>query len=411
MKRALFIAYLFPPQGGSGVQRTVKFLKYLPEFDWQSIVLTGPRPRHATDESLARDVPAETPVVRVRGAALPGHWPWRVRRWITSWLLTVDAQVGWWPFAVRRGLAIARTHELAALYSTSAPYTDHLVAWQIKKKVGVPWVADFRDPWLENFAPRFATRWHRYVCACLEAEIVHTADRVLVVSEPMRKQFLRRYPYVQPDHFVTLTNGYDQADYADVAPVAQDGRRFTLVYTGSLYGKQSGRPLLAAIKRVLQDGAISRHWFRVLFVGAAGKETARLVQSWKLDDVVEIRGYVPHAQMIGHQLGADVLLLIIGSGPHSEVVLTSKIFEYLATGKPILALVPPGAAADLLREARVGHFASPDDPEAISAILVRLSAQWRQGKLVAEPDPKVVTRYDRRELTKKLVGILHEVCK
>jgi hypothetical protein len=178
MKNVLFIAYLFPPRGGGGVQRTVKFVKYLPQFGWQPSVLTAPVRSGIQDLSLAAEVPPRTAVVRVRGLVLSHRIPWRLRRWMTRWVFTVDEQIGWLPFAIRRGSDLLRSGSWHTLYSTSGPYTDHLVALGLKRRTKLAWVADFRDPWLGNFATSFATPLHRRLCEHLERKIVTTAERV-----------------------------------------------------------------------------------------------------------------------------------------------------------------------------------------------------------------------------------------
>jgi len=410
MNQVLCIAYLFAPTGGGGVQRMIKFIKYLPRHGWQPTVLTAPARGSLQDPSLEAEVPAQTPVVRVRGLTLPLFLPWKLRRWITRWLLLVDEQVGWLPFAVRRGADLLRRQSFQALYSTSGPYTDHLVALQLKRASRVPWVADFRDPWLENESAAFPTALHRSVCARLERDVVLAADRILVVSEPMRRQFLSRYPNLSPAHVITLPNGFDPADFEGVKSPPRDGR-FTMVHTGSLYGSRSARTFLAGLRHVLEAGLIPRQAICVRFVGNAGYEAPQLVKEWGLDDVVECPGYLSHERSLAHQLAADVLLLIIGSGAGCDAVLTAKVFEYLASAKPILALAPPGAAADLLSEARVGRIAPPDNPGAAAAALAALFVDWQSGQLQATPDPAVVARYDRRVQAGELASILDAAAK
>jgi len=408
-KRVLFIAYLFPPTGGGGVQRTVKFVKYLPEFGWQPTILTTSAPGTLSDASIASDVSPQTSVVRVRGVVPPHYLPWRFRHWLKQWLLVVDQEIGWLPFAVRRGIKLLRQQNCQAIFSTSRPYTDHLVAMRLKRATSLPWIADFRDPWVGNLYAGFATPLHRAICARLESSIAHLADRVLVVSEPMRQQFLARYPDLPSSRFLTLPNGFDPVDFRN-ARLAERDARFTLVYTGTFYGKrQSAHPFLSALRQVLDRNLIARNHLCVRLVGNTGHEAMGLVAQWGLGDVVEFTGYLPHAEVIGQQLCADALLLIIGAGVGSEIVLTGKIFEYLAAGKPILALIPPGAAADLLTEAQVGHIASPDDPDAVAVALTEIYTDWEEGLTSTPPNPAVVSRYDRRRQVGELADILNEV--
>lgn len=409
MKHLLFVAYLFPPQGGGGVQRSAKFVKYLPHSGWQPVVLTAPIAGGGLqDMSLAAEIPSQTPVVRVRGAVLPHFLPWRVRRWLARWLLVVDEQLGWLPFAARRGLQLARERPVQALYSTSGPYTDHLVGLRLKRATGLPWLADWRDPWLGNESAAFPTGLHQALCARLERAIIFEASRVLVVSEPMRRDLLARYPALPPEQVVTLPNGFDPADLEGIEPAPRD-ERLTVVYTGSFYGSRTARPFLAALRQVLEVGLVPRAGITVRLVGNTGQDAAQAVADWHLSDVVQLGGYVSHRDVLAQQLAADALLLIVGAGPGSDVVLTAKIFEYLATRRPILGLVPPGAAATLLHEAQAGSIVPPDDVQTIAQALVTLYADWHAGRLHVSPDPAVVARHDRRLQAGQLAALLDEV--
>lgn len=409
-KRVLFIAYSFPPHGGMGVQRSVKFVRYLPNYHWQPTVLTTSARSTLTDPEMARQVSPETTIVRVGGLVLPVSWPWRLRYGIRQWILTVDDQIGWLPFSVRRARQLMKRNSFDLIYSTSGPYTDHLVALRLKRKTGLPWVADFRDPWLDNYSQEFATKAHRALCAHLEQQIIEAADQVLVVNEQMRTQFLNRYSSLSPSNCIVLPNGFDPNDYEGLKPVAHDGR-FTLVHAGSLYGTrvQSVRVFLLALARCFQNQGISRRKICVRFVGRAGHEAQEQVQTLGLGDVVEFLGHLPHQEALAHQLAADLLLLVVGSGPGSSAVATGKIYEYLAAGKPILALTPASAAADLLEEAQVGMIAPPDDPKAIVSALTRLYRDWREGRLQAAPDPSFLARYDRRNQAARLAQIFDEL--
>lgn len=402
------IAYQFPPHGGGGVQRTTKFLKYLPTYGWQGTILTGHASARQADISLFADVPPHTHVERVRGLLLPRR-PSRVRQWLATWVLTVDAELGWLPAAVHRGTKLLRAGDYPIIYSTSAPYTDHLVGLQLKRRFGRPWVADFRDPWTKNIRDLFPTRVHRHLCERLEASVVANADRVLVVSEPMRQLFLDQYPQLDPRRFITLTNGYDGEDFINATPHELPSGKFHLVYTGSLYGQRSAQTMLAAIRQLVDAGKLTSKNFCFWVIGAYGSETPHLVAESGLEDVVQLVKYVPHSDLIGYQLAADALVLIIGEGLRSEIILTGKLFEYLAVKKPILAAVPPGAAADLLQDANVGTIVPPNDVAAITAQLAALFEAWQHQQLTVTPNTAVIERCDRRLLTGELAAIFDEL--
>lgn len=411
MRRVLVVAYHFPPLGGAGVQRTLKFVKYLPEFGWQPLVLTArPTEAYPRDSSLETEIPSDVSVRRTSALLFPAWVPWRVKKLVARWLLMVDPQLGWLPFAVRTGQELIRQEKAEAIYTTAPPYTTHLAGLRLKKATGRPWIADFRDPWVGNFSLTFPTPLHKRVASHLEQLVIDAADQVIVISEPMRRMLLDSYPKLHPSQIGVIPNGYDLADFDGVKPVGKNADRLTIVYTGSFYGqRQVPDYFLRATQRALSRGWIPHDRVQISFVGNMSEDVQGQVEELGLADVTNIRGYVLHRQSIGYLLGADLLLLIIGSGPNSETVLTGKIFEYLAAGKPILALVPPGAAADLVQEAQAGAVVAPEDVEAIARQMKLFYQEWTEGELRINEDCKVIARYDRRRLAGRLAKMLSNV--
>lgn len=407
LRGLLVVAYYFPPWGGAGVQRTLKYVKFLPQFGWQPQVVTAqPHGLTVHDPSLGQDLPAGLPVYATRALMLPRALPWRARNWLTRWLAAPDQQAGWAPFAQRQAEELIRRRQVQAIYTTSAPYTAHLVGLRLKQRFGLPWIADLRDPWAANAMLTPPTAWHRARMKRWERQVVTAADRVTVVSEPMAQAFRAAYPELNPQHFLTLPNGYDPDDFAQVEPLGQQPDRLGIVYSGSFYGQRSSQPFLQALSNVLARGDIPRTALQVRLVGNVGQATVDQVQALGLADVVEITGYLAHRQSIGYLLGADVLLLMIAPGPGSEGVLTGKLFEYLAAGRPILGLTPPSAAADLIKESRAGVVIDPDDGTAIERQLIAWYAQWRRGELTCVSDPAVIARFERRRLAETLAQAL-----
>jgi glycosyltransferase involved in cell wall biosynthesis len=411
MKSVLMIAYYYPPAGGAGVQRTLKFTKYLPDFGWNPLVLTvAPRYHRLLDNSISGEIPAQVQVQTTSAMLLPHRLPWKLRNWISRWLLLVDEQVGWyWP-AVQAGKTLLQEHCIDAIYSTSSPYTDHLIGLALKRASGLPWLTDFRDPWCGNFSRQPPTPLHQRLDQSLERRVIQAADRLIVVSEPMRSDLITRYPALEPEKIITITNGYDQADISASQPKGFPPDRLSIVYTGSFYSKErTPHTFLRALAGAVQNGAIPREKVHVYFVGNIGQHSTDTINETWLVDLVTITGYLPHQESIAYLLGADIALLIIGANPGSEAVLTGKIFEYLAAHKPILALAPPGAAADLLLEANAGILAPPDDISAITSALVDLYHRWENGKLRSENRPEIVERYDRCNLTSTLAMQLDDI--
>lgn len=401
------LAYFFPPQGGSGVQRSLKYARYLPEFGWQPRVITVQPPSNSLlDDSLNAEIPPGLSIAHTTALLLPAQLPWRLRHFIARWLLVTDEQLGWLPFALRRARQTLQEQQIAAIYTTAAPYTTHLAGLRLKRLSGLPWIADWRDPWIGNFSATFATSWHRWLATKLERAIIHEADVSMVVSEPMRRALLARYPDLAPERVMTLPNGFDPADFEDVAPLGREPDRLVIVYSGSFYGqRQSPRPFLEALDAVLTTDPVIRPAIKVRFVGNTGA-AAQVAHDLSLEDVVEFTGYVPHRKSIGYLLGADLLLLVIGSGSGSDAVFTGKIFEYLAASKPILCLADPGVSAHLVAEANAGMVVGAADVPAIARALGQLYQDWKAGVVRYPGNPGVTARYDRRRQTQRLAALL-----
>lgn len=411
MKKVLIIAYYFPPIGGGGVQRTLKFAKYLPEFCWQPVILTGKSAHSGSlDAHLLGELSSDIKIYRTPAMLLPAWLPWRIRNFITRWFLFVDDQLGWFPYAAKRGIQIFREENIQAIFSTSTPYTDHLIGYHLKRKFDLPWIADFRDPWIGNFSSTFPTQFHENIAAQIEGKIIQTADKTIVVSEPIRQSLLARNKNITEDRIITIPNGYDSMDFKQEIPAKKHTDKFNIVYTGSFYShKQMPYQFLQSLRSAIDKGSIPKTDIEVRFIGSIHPGVAEHIRSLNLSQIVKLIDYQPHDQIIDQLLMADALLLIIGSGSGSEAVFTGKIFEYLFANKPILALVPPGVAADLILAAQAGIIVDPDDIQSIAEQIVDFYGKWKKGTLTIDSRYEIISQFDRLQLTKKLAMALDAV--
>lgn len=410
MRQILMIAYYFPPFGGAGVQRSLKFVKYLPEFGWLPVVLSAkPAGHHLKDETLLAEIPTGVQVQRVDALRLPLRLPWRVRNLITRWVLMVDEQVGWLPYALPAARRLLKAHDIRVIFTTSAPYSAHLIGYRLKQEFNLTWIADFRDPWIDNFNYAFPTLLHRRFAESLERRILSRADLVTVASETMRHTVLERYPQLAPDNVVTITNGFDPADFEGITPVSRDSRRFQITYTGSFYAKKlTPDDFLQCLRRLIDQGQVDADRIQVNLIGNIGMHAKKTIAELGLTGVVHAPGYVNHRKSISYLLAADLLLLILPDGAGSQAILTAKLFEYLAAQKPILAIAPPGEAAELITRAGAGVVVPVGDSQSLIREIVNCYDQWEKGELRINSDPTAWQIYNRRALTQKLAQKLDE---
>ncbi len=286
---------------------------------------------------------------------------------------TPDPELAWWLSAAPAGAALVREHDLDVILSSAPPFTSHLVAAEVARRTGVPFVVDFRDPW--SRAP-WALEWRNqgwtgWVHRRLERFTIRRAARVVLNTKPMQEDFVAHYPPEIAAKFVTIPNGFD-TDALDrgVRPVTRTAPQDTLVlcHTGNLYQARDPRPLLRALATVLTDGSMPADAIRLQLVGGAGGEfdTAGEVARLGLTHAVEFVPPVSHGESLGYLRAANILLVV---QPDTAVQVPVKLYEYLWARKPILALASPGAVADLIQEGRVGTVVTADDERAIAEAL------------------------------------------
>jgi glycosyltransferase involved in cell wall biosynthesis len=401
-RRVLMIAYFFPPLGGAGVQRALKFAKYLPSAGWRPTVLTTrSRVYPVKDATLSRELSPSMRVIRAcepRGAMGPAA--------LLSWLgleqasriaAFPDAQVGWIPDAVRRAMRAVRDERPAAIFSTAAPFSAHLVALAVHRRSGIPWVADFRDEWSANPYLRDHPAVVHALARRLERAITTNASAVTVVEGYFDISNPRGLP------IVAIPNGVDEDDLetAWLPPTRED--RFTMTYVGSLYGERDPTPVLEALERLARRGAIDFTNVRVRIVGS---DLGGVERRWPVP--VEQIGYVSHTDALREMRSASVLLLYEAPASFAPA---GKTYEYLASARPVVCVARlDGRAAALVNAAAAGPTASPEDGAGIEQAILGLYDRWRTTGLPDQLHVRdwVLARYSRRKLAADLAAVLDD---
>jgi glycosyltransferase involved in cell wall biosynthesis len=440
------ITYFFPPLGGVGVQRILKFVSYLPRSGWRPIVLTPKNTAYfVRDDSLLVELPPDLEIHRsaayeparlaqaLAGLARPKHKTERgspaqpvrpsprrsttisrarrtMRALTAAYLglvhlvLVPDEQVTWLPSATRTALAVHRTEGFDVIFSNGPPFSCHLIAGLVKQATRRPWVADFRDPWVGNpFAPPLP-RYQRRLQELLERWVVRRADRVVVAMSVLRDELVRRYPE-RADRFVWIPNGYDRRDLEDLPDATpQPDGMFRLVFGGSLYREREVEVFLTGLERLVARRPEIRNRLRVEFVGWINDPNQHVFDEAEgrgpLAGMLERTGFLPRREALARLASADALLQLMADVPGSGVFAGGKLLEYLAFDRPILAMMPPGEGRRVLEGLDWGIVADVD-PASVADAVERLLDEPPPTRR-ADPDG----RYDRVNEARELAEIL-----
>lgn len=416
MKRVLFLAYLFPPIANSGTQRPLKFAKYLSRYGWEPIVLTASHfAAHKTDPGLLEELPASLRVIRVpmlneqvsdwiyaaggrtklaRKAAEGVSWRLQTR------FRTPDLYALWRPTARRAGVALFNREGFDAIYATGFPWSTLLAGSDIAKATGRPLVADFRDPWAgeeERFRAKGRPSPDRE--REMEAEVLRQATIAISTAPFMTRHLMAGHPEIDQSKFDTVYNGYDPADL-DPPPPRPD-RTFRIVYTGAWKDGYTLTPLYDVIEWINRSHPQLLDGVEVVAAGFAPGEAARR----GLADRIRELGVVPHRNAVALMQSADVLFMNNAEGARQQIGVPGKLYEYLATGRPVLALTnPDGDAGMVLQRTGGGVAVRADDP---GLLYDTIAAICRDRRLTVPPlNREALASFERVALTAKLAALL-----
>lgn len=440
-KYVLFITYYFPPAGGPGVQRVLKFLKYLREFGWTPIVLVPQDPEYqARDESLLKELPEDliirrapifepydlyrkftgkekgvsldVNVIKEAGAKLSTSE--RLAEFVRATLFIPDARIGWLLNAVREGRRIIREYPIRAIYSSSPPYTPALVARRLHRISKIPWIAGLRDPWtgFHNTPDRWVLP--RAIDRSLERSVFKEANLVEVAWKGIANDALKKYPELPREKFIHIPNGFDSADFpeADIRKRAErpHNAQCTITYSGSLYGPRNPLSFLKAVELLIERKQIDSNKMKLRFMGRFGAEIHEMLSRPMIRSMIEKIDYVPHARAVELLLDSDALLLIVDEVPTVAEIVPGKVYEYLGAMRPLIAIAPPeGAIGDLLRETHAGEAVRQSDIEGQARLIKAIYDDWLRQRSGFAIQPEIISQYERREATRTLADLFDRI--
>ena len=429
-RKVLIITYYWPPSGGAGVQRWLKFVKYLRDFGWEPIIYTPENPEYpANDNSLAKDIPEgieilKTPIwepysfykklvgagknERINAGFLsekkrPGFTE-RFSIWLRGNFFIPDARKFWIKPSVKFLSEYLKNHKVDAIVSTGPPHSMHMIALGVKKKTGLPWLADFRDPWtnIDFYHELMLSRWADKKHHRQELSVLQQADEVVVISRSMKNDFLRLF---KRDYSV-ITNGFDTDDMLN-AHVEPD-KRFTISHIGTMVKTRNPDALWQTLSSEAGANPQFAKDLEIKLVGSVDYSVSESLEKAGLSKFVNRVNYLPHDEVVKVQQHSQVLLLLINDTPNAKVILPGKFFEYMASHRPILCIGPKdGDAAAVIAETNSGYLVEKDNVDEMRQAIRLLYARYKTGNTII--DSNETEKYSRKELTAAMAEKLNSI--
>jgi len=417
-RHALVVAYYFPPMGLSGVQRTAKLVKYLPEYGWDVTVLTVEVGAYfAFDDDLLKDVLGPgieiirtrtlDPTSRKTGRTLvpfPEEGRRRILSRLSQFFLLPDNKIGWKRYSVRAGIEVARTRKVDVVFASAPPYTALLVGEAIASAVGIPLVLDYRDDWISNPRHTYSTPVHLWKSRRLERRAVSTACSILTINQTIADLVQARHRH---SDVRVIPQGFDPDDFGAGRQDEGSSTTMTFLYTGMFYDAQKPDTFLKALSALYESSPEAKRIVRAKFIGLFSNRSETLVEALGLSEHVELVGYMNHADSLAALKQCDVAWMTIGHQQGADMISTGKLFEYMGSRRPIMALIPDGEAKSALDPYGASFVADPDDVGAVTELMRHLLERWKEGTL-PQGDNNYISRYDRRLLAGQVSEVFKE---
>lgn len=421
MEKVLVITYYWPPSGGAGVQRWLKFCKYLPEFGVEPIVLTVNEEDAAypvIDKSFTKDIATGLKVFKTpaknfyklygafkkrnkvpQGGVPSGNnsFKSKISLVLRNHLFVPDPRIGWNKEALKKAREIIEQEDITSILTTSPPHSSQLIGLVLKKEFPkLKWTADLRDPWTDIYYYKDLnhSNWSDQANKKKERAVLENADQLVVVSPHMKKLFASKG--IDSKKINVVPNGYDQADFDELVKV--DNKVFTIAYIGTANNDYDISAFLESLKELKSEGVN----FQFNVIGIFSEEVEAKIYNMGLDSVVSYKGYLPHSEAIQYSQNADLLLLVIPKVENNRLIYSGKLFEYIATGNPILCIGPlDGDAAKLVTENRFGASIYYSDKDGVKSFIEQV---YKREFRLADIGLKFI--YSRRILSESIAKVL-----
>ncbi|WP_293870956.1 glycosyltransferase family 4 protein [Flavobacterium sp.] len=423
-KKLLIITYYWPPAGGPGVQRWLKFVKYLPDFNVQPIVYIPKNPTYPIiDEGLQSEVSKKAVIIKnkifepygfasmfsknktkkISSGIIPNQkkqsFLEKTLLWVRGNLFIPDARFLWVKPSVKYLKKYIEENHIDTIITSGPPHSLHLIGLELKKDLNIKWLADFRDPWTTIGYHKalklslYAEKKHK----ALEAAVLNSADTIIVTSRTTKTEFQA----ITSKPIEVITNGYD-IEKIDKQPLDE---KLTLAHIGSFLSERNPKILWQALQELVTENADFKNDFRLKLIGATSQEVLDTISEFKLNDYVQNLGYISHQEAVKHQRKSQVLLLIEINSEETKSIIPGKLFEYMISERPIIAIGPKDSDfAEIITATNTGVFFTYNEKEKLKALLLKYYQEYKNQNLKVHAVG--LQQYSRKSLTAHLAKLI-----
>ena len=415
MFKVLVIAYYFPPMGLSGVQRTLKFVKYMKQYNWEpTVITTGNVGYFAHDKSLLNEIENENiRIIRTAGKdpnsllsrygtiTVPREFIRKLFNRLSQSVFIPDNKISWSKKAYQAASQILEKENFDIIFVTIPPFSAFNMAVKLKKKFDIPLLTDYRDLWVGSYFAFYPTPVHKFLHKRMEYRALKIVDKITVTNRKIKEKLINSYKFLTFDDIVIVSHGYDAADFENIKLVPKNTDKMVLTYAGVFIEYSTPEYFLRAFKKLMNERPDVASKIQLNFLGLLRKENKKLIKKLKLDGYVTDYGYLTHNETIEKLASSDILWFMIGKKRNIDAILPGKLFEYFGTHKPIIACTPKGAARTAAVAYEAAFITEPDNIEEIKSTILKVYDLYARNEL-PKPNADYVEKHRRDYLTEQL---------
>lgn len=440
-KKVLFCAYIFPPMAGSGIQRSLKFVKYLRKYGYEPIVVTvGENNQQlGKDETMLCELEEDITIIRVdNDVFVPELYSLKQQQeifnlycgivksqeWIDEYRDKIkdcnnickvipDDKIYWVNEVLKRLEYLIDMNEISIVYTTGDPFSTYILGYYLKQRYAIKWVQDYRDPWvsddyfLNHYSPFYKETLH--LQQALEKKLTLFSDAIIVTCEADKDNYVEKYG-VDINKIIKITNGYDEADFCSIPFNTIINQKFTLCYSGVLYHERNPMGLLKIMNNLIREGLIDSSCIQWIFNGNVADIWKKEIKKEDIFGIVKFNGYLNHAESIKLTMSSDLLIIFGEKENGAKIVVPGKIYEYMRMNRPILGLSAKGGVLDeLLIESKSGENFEYEEDNNIGAYILEQYRKWKKGNIDYHTNMNVIQKYSREYTTKMLAGLFDKL--